>query len=179
MRKLPLLLGLIMAVLGFVGVIVLSHMLQPPTYDVVVAVAPHPMDCNFYQANKAIQGGALALAPRGILILVSECPFGLGENQILYDMLSAVESPSDALARANAQEYKLGIHQVARVSSLLEWGEIWAVTSLAKEQITAMFMRPFATVQEAVDEALEKKGPRAQALFLMESSITVPRVSRS
>ena len=147
--------------------------------DVVVAVAPHPMDCNFYQANKAIQGGALALAPRGILILVSECPFGLGENQTLYDMLSAAESAADAFARANDQEYKLGIHQVARVSSLLEWGEIWAVTSLAKEQITAMFMRPFATVQEAVDEALVKKGPRARALFLMESSITVPRVSRS
>ena len=27
-------------------------------YEVVVAVAPHPMDCNFYQTNKAVQGGA-------------------------------------------------------------------------------------------------------------------------
>ena len=52
-------------------------------YEVVVAVAPHPMDCNFYQTNKAIQSGALALAEGGVLIVVSECPFGLGENQTL------------------------------------------------------------------------------------------------
>ena len=30
-------------------------------YEVVVAAAPHPMDCNFYQTNKAIQSGALAV----------------------------------------------------------------------------------------------------------------------
>ena len=34
-------------------------------YEVVVAVAPHPMDCNFYQTNKAIQSGALAVEGRG------------------------------------------------------------------------------------------------------------------
>ena len=37
-------------------------------YDVVVAAAPYPMDCNFYQTNKAIQSGALAVKDGGILI---------------------------------------------------------------------------------------------------------------
>ena len=49
-------------------------------YEVVVAVAPHPMDCNLYQTNKAIQSGSAAVKDGGILIVVSQCPFGLGEN---------------------------------------------------------------------------------------------------
>ena len=74
-------------------------------YEVVVAVAPHPMDCNFYQTNKAIQSGALAVRPGGVLIVVSECPFGLGENQTLFDMLAAASSPAEAIAQAWRQEY--------------------------------------------------------------------------
>ena len=49
-------------------------------YDVVVAVAPHPMDCNFYQTNKAVQSGALAVKHGGVLIVVSECPYRLGRE---------------------------------------------------------------------------------------------------
>jgi nickel-dependent lactate racemase len=144
-------------------------------YEIVVAVAPHPMDCNFYQTNKAIQSGALAVAPGGVLIVVSECPFGLGENQTLYDMLASAESPADALARVNVEEYKLGVQQAARIAAILERGEIWAVTSLREEDVRAMFMRPFASVQEALDAALAREGDQARVLFMMEASITVPR----
>ena len=86
-------------------------------YEVVVAVAPHPMDCNLYQTNKAIQSGALAVKDGGVLIVVSECPFGLGENQTLFDMLAAAESPAEALERANLEEYRLGVQQATRIAS--------------------------------------------------------------
>jgi len=148
-------------------------------YEVVVAAAPHPMDCNFYQTNKAIQSGALAVKDGGVLIVVSECPFGLGENQTLFDLLAAAESPAQALERANLEEYRLGVQQATRIASILERAEIWAVTSLRDEDVRAMFMTPYADVQSAVDAALLKQGPNAQALFLQEASITVPRVRRA
>jgi nickel-dependent lactate racemase len=144
--------------------------------EVVVAVAPHPMDCNLYQTNKAIQSGALAVADGGVLIVVSECPFGLGENQTLFDMLAAADSPAQALERADLEEYKLGVQQAARIASILERAEIWMVSSLKAEDVGAMFMSAFPSVQEAVDAALAKQGDRAQVLFLKEASITVPRV---
>jgi nickel-dependent lactate racemase len=145
-------------------------------YEVVVAVAPHPMDCNLYQTNKAIQSGALALKDGGVLIVVSECPFGLGENQTLFDMLAAADSPAQAIERANQEEYRLGVQQAKRIASILERAEIWAVTSLEDEDVRAMFMTPFADVQAAVDAALLAQGADAQVLFLQEASITVPRV---
>ncbi len=145
-------------------------------YEVVVAVAPHPMDCNLYQTNKAIQSGALAVKDGGVLIVVSQCPFGLGENQTLFDMLAAAGSPAEAIERANLEEYRLGVQQATRIASILERAEIWAVTSLKDEDVRAMFMVPFADVQAAVDAALLEQGPDAQVLFLPEASITVPRV---
>ncbi len=144
-------------------------------YEVVVAVAPHPMDCNFYQTNKAIQGGAAAVKDGGVLIVVSECPFGLGENQTLYDMLAAAESPAAALERADQEEYRLGVQQATRIAGVLQRADIYAVTSLPDEQVRAMFMKPFASVQEAVDAALATQAADAQVLFLTEASITVPR----
>jgi nickel-dependent lactate racemase len=144
-------------------------------YEVVVAAAPHPMDCNFYQTNKAIQSGELAVKDGGILIVVSECPFGLGENQTLYDLLAACRSPAEALERADQEEYRLGVQQATRIAGVLQRAEIWVVTSLQREQVRSMFMRPFASVQEALDAALDRQGPAAQALFLLEASITVPR----
>jgi nickel-dependent lactate racemase len=145
-------------------------------HDVVVAVAPHPMDCNFYQTNKAIQSGALAVKPGGVLVVVSECPYGLGENQTLYDMLAASDSPADALARAERQEYKLGVQQATRIADIMERAEIWVVSSLKDDDVRAMFMTPYASVQAAVDAALARQGEAAQVLFLTEASITVPRV---
>lgn len=145
-------------------------------YEVVVAVAPHPMDCNFYQTNKAIQGGAPAVKDGGVLIVVSECPFGLGENQTLFDMLAAADSPAHALERAGCEEYILGVQQATRIAAILERADIWVVSSLADDQVRAMFMTPFSDVQMAVDAALRRHGDKAQVLFLREASITVPRI---
>jgi nickel-dependent lactate racemase len=144
--------------------------------EVVVAVAPHPMDCNFYQTNKAIQSGALAVKEGGVLIVVSECPYGLGENQTLYDMLAAADSPADALGRADRQEYVLGVQQATRVASILGKVDIWVVSSLKDEEVRAMFMTPLESVQAAVDNALARQGEAARVLFLTEASITVPRL---
>ena len=144
-------------------------------YEVVVAAAPRPMDCNFYQTNKAIQSGALAVKDGGVLIVVSECPFGLGENQTLYDMLAAAGSPAQALECADQEEYRLGVQQATRIAGILQRADIWAVTSLPEEQVRSMFMKPFDGVQEAVDAALACQGPGAEVLFLTEASITVPR----
>lgn len=145
-------------------------------YEVVVAAAPHPMDCNFYQTNKAIQGGAPAVEDGGVLIVVSECPFGLGENQKLFDMLAAADSPEQALECAGLQEYELGVQQATRIAAILKRAEIWVVSSLPDDDVRAMFMTPFSSVQEAVDTALERLGEEARVLFLTEASITVPRV---
>jgi nickel-dependent lactate racemase len=146
-------------------------------YEVVVAAAPYPMDCNFYQTNKAIQSGALAVKEGGILIVVSECRYGLGENQTVFDTLAAVDSPRRALGEVGARAYELGVQQATRIASILEKVDIWVVSALEDEEVGAMFMTPFADLQTAVDAALARQGETAQVLLLTEASISVPRVA--
>ena len=110
-----------------------------------------------------------------MLIVVSECPFGLGENQILFVCLAAACSPrrpwSALIWRSTGWE-------CSRPPALLpSWrGADLDGTGLGDEEVRAMFMTPFASVQEAVDAALLEMGPEARVLFLKEASITVPRV---
>jgi len=93
-------------------------------------------------------------------------------------MLAEAESPAAALERADQEDYRLGVQQATRVASALQRAEIWAVTSLPQDQVRSMFMKPFGSVQEAVDAALASQGPEAKVLILTEASITVPRPRR-
>lgn len=145
----------------------------PEKADIVVSVAPYPMDVDLYQSQKALESGKLALKKGGILIMVSKCRTGIGEKTF-YDLLaSANGNPKRALEEIE-RGYKLGYHKAAKMAEIALWAEMWAVTDLPDSTLEAVFMRPFRDLQKALDEALAAKGKDAKVLFLMDGSITVP-----
>ena len=142
--------------------------------DIVVTAAPHPMDYDLYQSQKAMENGSLALAEGGILILVSKCRHGIGD-ETFFNLLAAAPTPQ-AVLESIADRYVLGYHKAARLAHIAQHGEMWGVTGLPLADMEAAFIRPFADVQSAVDAALHRKGPDARVLFLLDGSVTVPRV---
>ena len=144
-------------------------------YDVVVAAAPYPMDYDLYQSQKALENGSLALKDGGILILVSKCRHGIGD-ETFFQLMARATTPQEVL-ESIAGDYVLGYHKAARLALIALRGEMWGVTGLPDEDLEAAFIRPFSSVQKAVDSALARKGPNARVLFLMDASITVPRVN--
>jgi len=147
----------------------------PQKEDVVVSVAPYPMDVDLYQSQKAVDNGKLALNHGGILIMVSKCRTGIGPDTF-YQLMAGCDSPTEIMGKIE-REYKLGYHKAAKMAEIGKWAELWAVTDLEPEVLENIFIRPFDSVQEAVNAALEKKGPDAKALFLIEGSVTVPNVA--
>jgi lactate racemase len=143
--------------------------------DVVVAVAGYPSDVDLYQSQKALDNGKLALKEGGILILVSECRSGIGE-QAYFDLLAGSETPQEALGRIE-QGYKLGYHKAAKMAEIATWAEIWGVTGLGQQCMEQAFIKPWSGIQEALDAAIEMKGKKARVLFLMDASLTVPRAT--
>lgn len=143
--------------------------------DIVVAVAGYPSDVDLYQAQKALDNGKLALEEGGILILVSECRSGIGE-EAYFDLLASSETPQEALQRIG-QGYRLGYHKAAKMAEIATWAEIWGVTGLEDKDSRQAFIKPFHDVQQALDRAIEKKGKKARVLFLMDASLTVPNVA--
>ncbi len=144
-------------------------------YDIVVAAAPYPMDYDLYQSQKALENGSLALKDGGILILVSKCRHGIGPDTF-FNLMAKAATPEEVISSI-AGDYVLGYHKAGRLALIAQRGEMWGVTDLPEEELDAAFIRPFPSVQKAVDAALARKGPEAKVLFLMDASITVPRVN--
>ena len=140
--------------------------------DIVVSVAPYPMDVDLYQSQKALDNGKLALKENGILIMVSKCRTGVGPPTF-FKLLSSCDSPQEVLDKID-REYKLGYHKAAKMAEIATWSEMWGVTDLDDRDMENIFIKPFHSIQQAINKAIEKKGPDAKIILLMEGSITVP-----
>ncbi len=146
----------------------------PEKADIVVSIAPYPMDIDLYQSQKALDNGKLALKQGGILIMVSKCRTGIGEPAF-FELLSSCPSPQHALDKI-AQGYKLGYHKASKMAEIGTWAQMWGVTDLEDKDMNAIFIKPFHNLQQALDNAISKKGKNSKIIFLMDGSITVPMI---
>ena len=145
--------------------------------DIVVSVVKFPQDINLYQAQKGIDNAKLALKKNGIMILVAKCRDGIG-GKAFADLLGSCDTPKAALDKIE-QGYVLGYHKAAKMAEIGLWAQMWAVTDVAPEVISKLFITPFSDLQTALDKALEEKGKTASVLFLMDGGLTVPLVRKA
>lgn len=145
----------------------------PARADVVVSVAPYPMDVDLYQSQKAIENAKPALNPGGVIILVSSCRTGIGP-ETFYRLMSSCESPEDVMDSIR-EKYKLGYHKAAKMVEANLLGELWAVTDLPDDILKKIFIKPWDNLQNALDAALQLTGENSKVLFIPEGSITVPK----
>ncbi|GAB6276707.1 MAG: hypothetical protein SAMD01599839_12470 [Rectinema sp.] len=141
-------------------------------FDVVIAVARSPMDINLYQAQKAIDNGALAVADGGELILVASCWDGIGDSAYL-DLLGSASTPQEALDKI-AAGYKLGYHKAAKIAQAAERIRLVAYSELDRATLKRAFITKADSLQESVDTALAGRGPGAKVAILTDGTLTVP-----
>lgn len=138
--------------------------------EIVVSVNSPPYDKNLYQSQKTLESGKSALKKDGILILVSRCEQGIGDK-MFFELLSDCKRPKEALKKITGQ---FGCHKAIKIAQLAQWAKIWAVTDLSPEALRRVFIRPFDNLQEAINKALKKKGPKSKILFIMDGNLIVP-----
>ncbi len=143
--------------------------------DIVVTVAQFPMDIDLYQSQKALEHGKLALKDGGILILVASCRAGTGDDTFIR-LLSSCSTPTEALKRIR-EGYVLGYHKAAMLAEINLWAEIYGVTDLPDATLRSIYIKPFHSLQDALDDAIKKKGRDAKVLFLLDGSLTVPTLN--
>jgi nickel-dependent lactate racemase len=150
----------------------------PAKADIVVSVAKFPMDIDLYQSQKAIDNGAAALKDGGVLILVSSCRDGIGD-EAYAKLLAESATPAAALERIR-EGYRLGYHKAAKMAAVSERASITAVSELSEERLKSMFIGKAASPQAALDAALatvRKNGvTMPKILILPDGCITVPDV---
>lgn len=145
--------------------------------NIVISVAPYPMDIDLYQSQKALDNGQLALEDNGIIILVSKCRDGVGECAFL-DLLGKAESPKK-IFEILEQEYKLGYHKAAKMAQIGIRAQMWAVTDLDDALIKKAHLKPYADIQTAVNDAInliQKRREKPRIILMPAGSLTIPLV---
>jgi nickel-dependent lactate racemase len=140
--------------------------------DIVVTCAAPPGDINFYQQQKSMEYGKLALKDGGILIGVSACRAGIGDDTFIR-LLSSVKTPAEAIEKIRAN-FVLGYHKSAKLAEMMLTSEVWTVVPIADETVRSIFMKPYHDVNAALAEAIRLKGPDATVTVLPDGGLTVP-----
>lgn len=142
------------------------------TADIVlVSAGGRPKDMNVYQAQKALENATRAVREGGVIVLAAECPEGLGERNFEEYMTAY---PLDEIIERVRARFVLGAHKAAAIARTLKKAGIYLASSVDPALVRACKMTPFASAQEAVDEAFRKYGEDASVLVMPYGGSTVP-----
>lgn len=149
----------------------------PGLADIVVA-GSHPCDIEFWQAHKSLYPADMAVKEGGTIIVVTPCPEGVA--MMHAGMLDFAANSADWIA---AQIDSGVIQDVVSGALALAWARVRerAAVSLVSGGITpeearALGFTPYASVDAALNAALEKHGQAAKITVLTHAPDTLPLV---
>ncbi|MDN5344281.1 MAG: lactate racemase [Clostridia bacterium] len=144
--------------------------------DIVIASAGgYPKDLNLYQAQKALDNARRAVRPGGVLILVAECPEGLGDATFAR-WIAAASQPRDLIDRIQVG-FELGGHKAAAIAMAVEDIQVYLVSSLPGAIVRQCFLEPCTDLVTAYQKALAAMGPAARVLVIPQAGSVLPRLA--
>jgi nickel-dependent lactate racemase len=144
--------------------------------DIVIASqGGAPKDLNLYQTQKALDNAKHAVKPGGVIILAGSCKEGLGE-EVFEEWMTKSENP-DAMIERIQNDFQLGGHKAAAIALVLKNADIYLVSEMKYEFVKRIFLKPFCTVQSALDTAFERFGKDASVLVMPYGGSTLPVVN--
>ncbi|MCJ7738326.1 MAG: nickel-dependent lactate racemase [Anaerolineae bacterium] len=139
---------------------------------VLVSAGGHPKDINLYQAQKALDNASHAVRSGGTIILVAECPEGLG-NRTFEQWMTEAHSADDILARIQ-REFVLGGHKAAAIAAVTKIAQIYLVSSLPAQMARQCGMVPFDSVIQALDAARSGFDIQPSLLIMPDGGSVLP-----
>jgi len=141
--------------------------------DIVIASqGGAPKDLNLYQTQKALDNAKHGVKKGGIIILAGSCKEGLGE-EVFEEWMTTSESAWSMIERIQ-QDFQLGGHKAAAIAMVLQDSDIYLVSDMEPEFVKSIFLKPFDTVQSALDVAFQKLGKDASVLVMPYGGSTLP-----
>lgn len=143
---------------------------------VIVSQGGAPKDLNLYQLQKALDNAKHPVRDGGVIILVGSCAEGLGQPTFERWMREA--SSPDEVVEHLKRHFELGGHKAAAVAQILQRASVYLVSDMPDDLVRACFMKPFPTVQGALDAAMAqqraKLGREPRVLIMPHGGSTLP-----
>lgn len=141
--------------------------------DIVIASAGgRPKDMNLYQAQKGLENAKYAVRDGGIVILLAECPEGLGEANFERYMTGM---ELDEIIESVRRKFVLGAHKAAAIARVLKKAGVYLVSAMDKATVERCRLKPFGSFDEALSAAFSELGPDATVWVMPYAGSTVPR----
>lgn len=141
---------------------------------VLVSQGGAPKDLNLYQTQKALDNAKHAVRDGGIIILIGSCKEGLGEG-VFEQWIMEANCARDLIDRVQ-NDFQLGGHKAAAIAMVLEKADVFLVSEMKPDFVRRCFLKPFASAQEALDEAFHRLGSNATVLSMPYGGSTLPMV---
>jgi nickel-dependent lactate racemase len=148
---------------------------ERPADVVVVSAGGSPKDINLYQAQKALDNARHVVRTGGIILLLAECPEGLGHHTF-EEWMQDPGGPDAILARIR-REFVLGGHKAAAVAMAMKQATIFLVSALPAARAGAMGFRPFASLEAAAAAALAAATPDPFIVVMPEGGSILPALA--
>jgi nickel-dependent lactate racemase len=143
--------------------------------DVVVASAGgHPADRTLLGSLGALDRAQALAETGGVIVLVAGCADGVGDGALGRWMAEA-DHPARVVERL-ARDFEPGGDRAATLARILMDHPVYLVSRLDPALVESMHMRPFHSVQEALQEALTRQGPRATVWIAPQAGAVLPAV---
>jgi nickel-dependent lactate racemase len=139
---------------------------------VITSAGGSPADDTLFQALKGYQQSYLVMKRGGCVILVADCPDGVGDAELEHFL----RMDSDAFFRQ--VEAGERVHFMADVlhSGMEKASEIFLKSCLPPEQVKSFGFVPVETVEEAIEKAMTIHGSDARILCLPKGTHVAPVV---
>lgn len=140
-------------------------------FPLVVCLVDHPLDRDLYQALKALEHWKSAVASGGILILVADCPAGIGPPT--FGQFTKRDVTLETLLRRVASDYRLGDHKLVNYLRYVGSGrQAWLVASRLAGR-TDLPLRIFRDLSEAFAAAGSFLDPATRKALIVEDAATI------
>lgn len=141
----------------------------------VVSPGGFPKDINLYQSQKGLDNARHAVKDGGIIVWCASAAEKFGEKT--FEEWMTTMEPRAMIEEIKAN-FRLGGHKAAAIAMVLEKAQIFMVSDLDPELVSSIHLKPYPSLQQAVDAAIEEMGENARVLVMPAAGSTLPMVSR-
>jgi len=151
----------------------------PEPFDIVVSSnSGYPLDLNLYQTVKGMSAAAQIVKPGGSIIIASDCWDGIPEHGEYGRLLGDAASPEELLKKIREPRFVCQDSWQAQIHALIcRKSDVFLYSdNLSDKQITNAFLKVSHSIEETIEELLNRYGENASICILPEGPMTIPYV---
>ena len=153
--------------------------IERPADMVITSNGGYPLDQNYYQTAKGLVEASEIVKPDGVIVMASECKFGLGKDTFKMLLRELKEKGTKAFLNSHktSQTFVSDQWEVQKISQVLEkTRNIFLLSKLSEEEYQSTFAQKINSLSEGLEKAKEIVGRNSFIVAIPEGPYVVSKL---